>query len=80
MASVENGSSASHDGQTHAQNAVGNVEDYLRKHGKKLPKGVKSPLKSNYRPETDVTPELDPSSAAYYQLLIGILRWIVELG
>jgi len=27
-----------------------------------------------------VTPELSPKDAAYYQSLIGILRWIVELG
>jgi hypothetical protein len=34
----------------------------------------------SYRPELDVTPELSPKEAAYYQSLIGILRWIVELG
>ena len=32
------------------------------------------------RPELDITPELDPSMASYYMSLIGILRWIVELG
>jgi len=30
--------------------------------------------------ELDVSPELKPTDAAYYQSLIGILRWIVELG
>ena len=34
----------------------------------------------NYRPELDTTPELDPAEAAHYQSLIGILRWIIELG
>ena len=33
-----------------------------------------------YRPETDVTPELDPEKASYYQSQIGVLRWSVELG
>ena len=33
-----------------------------------------------YRPELDVTPELEPLEEAYYQSVIGILRWIVELG
>jgi hypothetical protein len=33
-----------------------------------------------YRPELDATPELSPQEAAHYQSLIGILRWIVELG
>ena len=32
------------------------------------------------RPEVDVSPILPPSEAAYYQSVIGILRWIVELN
>ena len=28
----------------------------------------------------DIAPELISTNAAYYQLLVGILRWIVELG
>ena len=35
---------------------------------------------TSYRPELDVSPELTPRDSAYYQSLIGILRWIVELG
>ena len=57
----------------YVQNAVGNVEKYLRKIGKLLLKRAKTPLSSNYRPETDVTPELEPAKASYYQSLIGIL-------
>ena len=34
----------------------------------------------SYRPELDVSSELAPKDSAYYQSLIGILRWIVELG
>jgi hypothetical protein len=64
----------------YVQNAVKNVESYLLKQGEKpLPKS-KSPWPSNYRPEIDVTPELSSVYASYYQSLIGILRWIVELG
>ena len=37
-------------------------------------------MRSTYRPELDVSEELSLSDASYYQLLIGILRWIVELG
>jgi len=33
-----------------------------------------------YRPELDISAELDPHDCAYYQSLIGILRWIVKLG
>ena len=37
-------------------------------------------MQSTYRPELDVSEELSSSDASYYQSLIGILRWIVELG
>ena len=43
-------------------------------------RGVDAPMFPNYRPELDQTPELSPTEAAYYQSLIGILRWTDELG
>ena len=63
--------------------AVNNVEDYLAKDATnrwKLPRKAETPLSTSYRPELDISPELLPTEAAYYQSLIGILRWIVELG
>ena len=33
-----------------------------------------------YRPEDDVSPELDQNDTTYYQELIGVLRWAIELG
>ena len=39
-----------------------------------------TPIQTIYRPELDVTPELNSTDATYYQSLIGILRWMVELG
>jgi hypothetical protein len=35
---------------------------------------------SGYRPELDVTDELDSELSSRYSQLIGILRWMVELG
>ena len=35
---------------------------------------------TSYRPELDVSPVLKQSEVSYYMSLIGILRWIVELG
>jgi len=64
----------------YVQNAIKNVEDHLRRNGEKLPTRVKSPWSTNYRPEIEITPELGPIKASYYQSLVGILRWIVELG
>ena len=39
-----------------------------------------NPLTINYHPEIDISQDIDPQDASYYQFLIGILRWIVELG
>ena len=46
----------------------------------KIPNEADTPLTTTYRPELDVSRELNETDAAYYQSLIGILRWIVELG
>jgi hypothetical protein len=37
-------------------------------------------METNYHPELDVSPLLEPEKANYYQSQLGILRWIVELG
>ena len=37
-------------------------------------------MNSGYRPEIDITPDLGEADAAYFDYLIGVLRWIVELG
>ena len=59
----------------YVQAAVKNVEEYLKKHSKKpLPtKGHMNPLTSNYRPDIDISPELEPQYGSYYQSLIGII-------
>ena len=38
------------------------------------------PLPKEYRPEIDVLEELRPEEESYYMSLIGIVRWMVELG
>jgi hypothetical protein len=60
--------------------AVKSVECYLHSKGKELPTKSDSPMRTSYRLELDVSRELDSTLASYYQSLIGILRWIVELG
>ena len=45
-----------------------------------MPSKADTPLTTTYRPEFDVSSEMNVADAAYYQSLIGILRWIVELG
>jgi hypothetical protein len=66
--------------QQYVTEAIRNVETELSKIGKCLSNAVTTPISSGYRPELDVTPLLSPTKANYYQNLIGILRWAVELG
>ena len=62
------------------QEAAKNVEAHLNRKGLLLRKGTNSPLSNGYRPECDASPELDLEDASYYSSLIGMLRWIVEMG
>ena len=56
-----------------------NIKESLAKQDAKLPARANTPLYPNYCPEIDVSGELQPAEAAYYQSLIGILRWIFKL-
>ena len=65
----------------YVHSAVDNVEQYLASQDRwKMPKKAETPLPTAYRPELDVYPVLEPRHSAYYMSLIGILRWMVELG
>ena len=65
----------------YVQAAVKNVEAYLEKQERwKMPAKAETPMVTAYCPELDVSPELKDIDAAYYMSLIGILRWMVELG
>ena len=68
------------DSTQYVRAAVDDVEDYLSNKGEKLAAKALTPLKSNYRPDIDITEELGEDESSYYQSLIGVLRWIVELG
>jgi hypothetical protein len=64
----------------YVKKAVQEVERELSYSESYLPKRIETPLSSNYRPELDFSRELDANETNYYQGLIGVLRWIVELG
>ena len=64
----------------YVREAVNNVEEYIEKKGEKLTTKLFTPLANKYRPEVDISDEIQDKEASYYQSLIGILRWIVELG
>ena len=62
--------------------AVANVVAHLESKGQvhMLPKRAPTPFNGGYQPEMDVSSELCPESATYYQSQIGILQWMCELG
>ena len=45
-----------------------------------LLKKAPSPMTTDYCAEINVSRELNTTDAAYYQSLIGVVRWMVELG
>ena len=68
---LDNGAQAwSFSSSQYEQAAVQNVEQYLAKSNRRLAASAKAPFTSNYRPEIDLTEELDKDDAAYYQSLI----------
>ena len=62
------------------QAIVENVEDYCARTNLGPLLKFKSPWPLNYRLESDITSELSPRRASYYQSLIGVLQWIVKLS
>ena len=64
------------------QAAVRNVKEHFNKKGKKpFPSKLHmNPFTSNYRPEIYIYQETEPQYVSYYQSLIGIIWWTVELG
>jgi hypothetical protein len=65
---------------TYVKRAVADAVCTLDEVGQRLKTRVTTPMDSGYRPELDATPELDERKANYFQGLIVIVRWIVELG
>ena len=66
----------------YVQEEVNNVETYVKdklEERWKIPKTVLNPFLIGYEPTKDVTPKIDQDLASYYQLIIGILRWMVKL-
>ena len=66
--------------EAYCKAAVKNVEQKLSKDGKRLLSKCDTPMKLAYRPEYDNTAELKAEGVQYYQELVCVLRWAVELG
>ena len=63
--------------------AVKNCAAHLSEHfdGKyKLPHRADNPFPTDYDADLDTSDPLTPDQASFYQHLIGVLRWMVEIG
>jgi Reverse transcriptase (RNA-dependent DNA polymerase) len=68
--------------RTYVKNSILVVERLLEEdnQGYVLKSKVRNPFPTGYKPEIDVTDELDQALASRFMQLIGILRWAVEIG
>jgi hypothetical protein len=81
LETLPNGTQAWGQGSSHyVHNVVKNLEDWMKDKSYRLPKRASTPMAVGYRPELDVTDVLNDQTANYYQSLIGVLRWTVEIG
>ena len=67
----------------YVEKAVRIGKEYVAKKltkGYKLPKKADNPCENGYFPKWDVSQILVPDEASYYQSLIGVLRWMIEIG
>ena len=60
--------------------AVEIAEEGATKRGMKLSSRAITPMNGDYYPELDRTIELEPEDITFYQELIGMLRWAIEIG
>ena len=64
----------------YTKKALDDVKRKLASEGLKLPTKITTTLSSGYLPECDGSRELNHEEQNYYQGVIGVLRWICELG
>jgi hypothetical protein len=66
--------------EKYVSESVKNLEEDMAKKGLRLPSKFFTPLPVDFKPELDVSAELKADGVQYYQELIGVLRWAVEIG
>ena len=59
---------------------VDNVKHALAKQNQRLLTHCKTPIMSGYWPETDTLTEIKVEGVTQYQEMVGVLRWVVDLG
>ena len=66
---------------TYLRNIIDELEKkVLSVYGFGLPTTATAPMRTGYRPESDISRLLDDEHIGWYQGLIGTLRWLIEVG
>ena len=58
--------------QTHLTEKLGGIY--------RIPAKAANPFPEKYSPDTDTSDPLDPECSSFFQHLIGVMRWMVEIG
>jgi hypothetical protein len=61
------------------KNCAKHLTNKLNNHFR-LPQQADNPFPYDYCPELDLSEPLDPECFSFYQHLLGVMRWMVELG
>ena len=64
----------------YVQLSIAKAEEDLSKVGRKLRGKAQRPYDVKYRPEMDISPELNADGITLFQGYIGVFRWMIELG
>ena len=67
----------------YVREAVNNCVSHLKENyaGRySLPKQAPNPFTLTYDPDMDVSTPLEPDEATYFQSIIGVMRWMIEIG
>ena len=60
--------------------SIENVERQLQKWNLKCTNKVNAPIAQGYKPELDSSENLDSDGITFYQELMGMSRWAIEIG
>ena len=60
--------------------AIDTVEEQMEVFALKFPSRAVTPMIQGYAPELDASEELESKGVTFFQELIGILRWAIEIG
>ena len=64
----------------YVQTSVNNAEIYLRRSNKSISRKASTIFTTDFRPGIDISKEISPGEVTYYQSMIRIMHWIIELG